>query len=74
MTTVSPCILVCSIEPKTGFCWGCGRTTSEIGGWSVYSDQQREAVMAALPERLEALPERERRLTKRKRVAAGRND
>ena len=73
MTIASPCILVCSIEPTTGYCWGCGRTTSEIGGWSVYSDDQRDAVMADLPKRLASLPERERRLTKRRRLAVERD-
>lgn len=66
----SPCILVCSIEPTTGYCWGCGRTTGEIGGWSIYSDDQRTAIMAELPGRVASLPERKKRLTKRRARAA----
>ena len=27
----SPCILVCSIDMVTGYCFGCGRTRDEIG-------------------------------------------
>ena len=23
---VSPCISICKTDPKTGFCYGCGRT------------------------------------------------
>ena len=34
MTAIeSPCILVCSIDMKTGYCFGCGRTRDEISGW-----------------------------------------
>ena len=66
----SPCILVCSIEPGTGYCWGCGRTTREIGAWTLYDDAQREAVMQALPARLAALPERRERRRTRRRAAA----
>ncbi len=29
----SPCILVCSIDRATGYCFGCGRTQPEIGAW-----------------------------------------
>ena len=66
----SPCILVCTIEPETGWCRGCGRTAREIGAWGVYSPEQRSGVMAELPTRMEALPPppRERRVTKRQRL------
>ena len=65
----SPCVLICQIEPTTGHCWGCGRTTREIGAWSVYDDATRKSVMAELPARMEALPERrEKRVTRRRRV------
>ena len=30
---ISPCILVCSIDTKTGYCFGCGRTRDEIAAW-----------------------------------------
>ncbi|KPH06162.1 DUF1289 domain-containing protein [Rhizobium acidisoli] len=48
----TPCIHVCSIEPATGFCAGCGRTLQEIGNWVSYSDIERRRVMAVLPARL----------------------
>lgn len=66
----SPCILVCTIEPSTGWCRGCGRTTHEIGAWSIYPPEQRAEIMRALPERMAELPPppRERRVTKRQRL------
>ncbi|EPE98215.1 DUF1289 domain-containing protein [Rhizobium grahamii] len=48
----TPCIDVCSIDPKTGLCTGCGRTLAEIGGWMSFSDDERERLMALLPARL----------------------
>lgn len=55
MTIESPCTRVCVLDPGSGFCLGCGRSGSEIGGWSVASPAERRAVMAALPARLSAL-------------------
>ena len=48
----TPCINVCSMDPATGFCMGCGRTIQEIGGWMSYSDAERARLMAILPARL----------------------
>ena len=63
----SPCVLVCQIEPTTGYCWGCGRTIEEIGGWSLYSEERRAGVRETLHERMAELPDREKRVTKRAR-------
>jgi len=65
----SPCILVCSINLKTGFCFGCGRTRDEIADWIAMSPDQRRAVMAELPARLAAVERRPRRETRRARMA-----
>ncbi len=65
----SPCILVCSIDLKTGFCFGCGRTRDEIADWIAMSPDQRRAVMAELPARLAAVERRPRRETRRARMA-----
>ncbi|MBL0374871.1 DUF1289 domain-containing protein [Rhizobium sp. KVB221] len=65
----SPCILVCSIDDKTGFCFGCGRTREEIGAWIDYSSSERKAIMAALPARLETVERKPRRETRRSRIA-----
>jgi len=47
----SPCVLVCMIDPRTGFCFGCHRTEAEIEQWSRYSDAQRAALMAQIRSR-----------------------
>ena len=30
---VSPCISICKTDPKTGYCYGCGRTNDEKKTW-----------------------------------------
>ncbi len=65
----SPCILVCSIDDKTGYCFGCGRTRDEIGAWTSYTDAERRAIMEALPARLETVERKPRRETRRSRMA-----
>jgi uncharacterized protein len=51
----SPCIKICTYEPGSGLCSGCGRTLEEISAWFSMSDEQRRAVMEQLPERLRSL-------------------
>ena len=70
----SPCILVCSIDMKTGFCFGCGRTRDEIAGWLTMSDGERRAVMETLGARLETVERRPRRETRRSRMARERGE
>jgi len=48
----TPCVLLCSIDADSGFCLGCGRTLTEIGGWTQYDDAERRNIMARLPARL----------------------
>ncbi len=55
MTVRSPCILVCELERVTGWCFGCGRSGEEVENWLAFSDAERDAVMAALPDRLVAI-------------------
>ncbi len=69
----SPCILVCSIDLKTGFCFGCGRTRDEISGWLGMTAAERHAVMATLPARLETVERKPRRETRRARMARERS-
>jgi predicted Fe-S protein YdhL (DUF1289 family) len=70
MTAIeSPCILVCSIDMRTGFCFGCGRTRDEISAWIDMTPQQRRAVMEVLPVRLETVERKPRRETRRSRMA-----
>lgn len=65
----SPCILVCSIDLKTGYCFGCGRTSREIGAWISMTPQERRHVMEELPARLETVERKPRRETRRARMA-----
>ena len=70
MTAIeSPCILVCSIDMKTGYCFGCGRTRDEISGWIGMTSEARQEIMAVLPTRLETVERRPRRETRRARMA-----
>lgn len=55
MTVKSPCILVCELDRTTGWCFGCGRSGEEVENWLSCSERERDATMAALPERLAAM-------------------
>jgi predicted Fe-S protein YdhL (DUF1289 family) len=70
----SPCILVCSIDDKTGYCFGCGRTREEIGAWTTYTSTERREIMSVLPKRLEGVERRPRRETRRTRMARQRTE
>lgn len=52
LMTISPCIKVCTLDPVSGLCSGCGRTLAEIERWPRMSDAERLQVMAELDERL----------------------
>ena len=47
----SPCINVCRMDAASGYCEGCRRSIDEIAAWSTYSDEQKRAVLAQLPNR-----------------------
>jgi predicted Fe-S protein YdhL (DUF1289 family) len=47
----TPCVKVCVVDGATSLCLGCWRTLSEIGGWGGFTDEERAAIMAALPAR-----------------------
>ncbi|NNM72021.1 DUF1289 domain-containing protein [Enterovirga aerilata] len=51
----TPCLRVCILDPETGLCEGCGRTREEIARWGSMSEEERLAIMAGLPERMERL-------------------
>src|SRR4029077_7323457 len=52
MSTDTPCIAVCMIDPRTSLCFGCGRTLPEIARWHRMESAERLAVMAQLPARM----------------------
>ena len=47
----SPCTSVCAIDAATGLCAGCARMIDEIARWSSMSDDEKRAVLRALPAR-----------------------
>ncbi|MBU8545390.1 MULTISPECIES: DUF1289 domain-containing protein [Roseomonadaceae] len=51
----SPCNKVCLLDPRSGWCLGCGRSGAEIAAWTRLSPEARRAIMALLPARLEGL-------------------
>jgi uncharacterized protein len=53
MSTASPCTKVCTIDPRSGLCLGCGRTLGEIAQWTSLDEGERGRIMAELPRRLE---------------------
>jgi predicted Fe-S protein YdhL (DUF1289 family) len=50
----SPCIGICALDPRTGWCEGCARTIDEIAAWGALDDATRRAVLQRLPARREA--------------------
>ena len=66
---ISPCTLICSIDMKTGFCVGCGRTGNEIAGWTGFTDDERVQLMDLLPIRLDTVEPEKLGELKRRRTA-----
>jgi len=52
MSTETPCIAVCMIDPRSNLCFGCGRTLAEIARWHRMESAERQAVMAQLAARM----------------------
>lgn len=44
----SPCIGVCTLDPATRICVGCGRSITEIAAWPNLSEAERKAILARL--------------------------
>jgi uncharacterized protein len=51
----SPCINVCRMDPRTGWCEGCLRTIEEIAAWSSASEERKRAVWVEIRRRREEL-------------------
>jgi predicted Fe-S protein YdhL (DUF1289 family) len=57
MTAIeTPCIKLCTVDPVSRTCLGCGRTLEEIGRWLAYSADERRRIMQELPARLARHP------------------
>lgn len=57
MSVPSPCVDVCRLDARTGWCEGCARTIDEIAAWGRLDDEARRQVWAELPLRHERLRE-----------------
>ena len=44
----SPCVRVCRIDPRRGWCIGCRRTLEEITLWGSLDPDGRRAILARL--------------------------
>jgi hypothetical protein len=42
----SPCNRVCTLDPASGLCLGCGRSLDEITRWTQMTDAERAQVLA----------------------------
>ena len=47
----SPCNKICTVDPGSARCVGCGRTLAEIEGWIRFSAEERARIMTELPRR-----------------------
>lgn len=47
----SPCVDVCRMDPRTGWCEGCRRTIDEIAQWASLDDDMKRAVWENLAQR-----------------------
>lgn len=47
----SPCISVCRMDERTGWCAGCLRTLDEIAVWSMLDDEEKREVWVDLGRR-----------------------
>ena len=51
----TPCNKVCTVDPASSLCIGCGRSLAEIAGWLGVTDAERMRIIAELPARLARL-------------------
>ncbi len=47
----TPCIKVCVVDGESALCLGCFRKLSEVAGWARLTDEERDRIMAELPQR-----------------------
>ena len=45
---LSPCISVCDMDEKSGYCKGCFRTLEEIEWWTIYTNDEKRAIRAQI--------------------------
>ena len=47
----TPCIKVCVVDGESGLCLGCYRKLNEVAAWGRLTDEERERILAELPDR-----------------------
>lgn len=47
----TPCVKVCVVDGETGLCMGCYRQLNEVAQWTRFTDAERDAILAELPNR-----------------------
>ena len=52
---ISPCISICKIDPRTGYCYGCGRNDNEKKLWKIKetTDQWKKENLMNIKKRLQ---------------------
>ena len=48
---ISPCVGVCSIDPQSGLCIGCLRSSSEIANWAQINNKRALKIMKEIKDR-----------------------
>ena len=48
----TPCIKICTLDPNSGLCAGCGRSLDEIARWGSMSAEERRRIMGELKGRM----------------------
>ena len=64
----SPCISVCQLDPVSGQCLGCYRTSAEIAAWRSMSAEAQGELLEALHQRRAEATGITRRPTRRRRA------
>ena len=64
----SPCISVCQLDPVSGQCLGCYRTSAEIAAWRSMSAEAQGELLEALRQRRAEATGVTRRPTRRRRA------
>ena len=47
----SPCVMICTLDSKSGLCDGCHRSMDEIREWMIFSREEKLAVLEKVEER-----------------------
>jgi predicted Fe-S protein YdhL (DUF1289 family) len=56
VSSTSPCIGVCQLDPARQICRGCGRTIAEIAAWPNLPEDERRAILARLEATVPSAP------------------